>query len=116
MYVKINDVIHSNRFIEQTVLRDLTRWGHVCLCNKGIFYRPSRVFTTELRILPDTLKRDNSNAHDLTNKIDVMYILPIRYRNTGEAKQLRYADGTKIMNIQCIVFVHDHFAENIVLN
>ena len=69
-----------------------------------------------LKAITVALQDPSSKWSSLVTKCKITAILPIRDPSTGHAQVMRFANGTKSMNVSCIVSVDDKVSENTDLN
>ena len=66
---------------------------------------PNGYLQPALNAVSDALTRPNSKYNDLVQRLNITSVLPIVDSNTGQPKTFHFANGTKIVNIRCIVYI-----------
>ena len=74
--------------------------GVVCTYAEKVFPTdPSGYLQPAERMLSESLRHGSQEADDLINKVNVTFMIPITDTNAGHAKQIRYNNGTKSINV-----------------
>ena len=82
--------------------------GHAAFFSaQGYPEGPTGYWQPAIRACSEALSSKQSRYSDLVSRLNITTILPLRNVNTGQAKKLHYAGGTKSMDIKTIVFIFD---------
>ena len=74
---------------------------------KGYPTGPNGYMQPALNALSAALKNSNNKYNDLLQRLNITSVLPIVDVETGQPKKLHFANGTKMMNIRCFVYIFD---------
>ena len=81
--------------------------GHAAFFSAGGYLEgPTGYWQPAIRACSEALSSEQSKYSDLVSRLNITTILPLRDLNTGQAKKLHYAGGTKSMDIKTIVFIY----------
>ena len=72
---------------------------------KGEPEGPTGYIQPGLRALTEAHTKEDSRWKDSLNRLQVTSVLPVRDLNTGQVKKLHFANGTKTMDVKCIVYI-----------
>ena len=68
---------------------------------------PNGYMQPALNAVSDALTMPNSKYTDLVQRLNITSVLPIVDSDTGQPKKFHFANGTRMMNIKCFVYIFD---------
>ena len=87
--------------------------GHIAaFSTKGDPHGPTGYMQPAIKAFNQALQDPSSEWSSLVTKCNINAVLPIRDLSTGQAKIMRFASGTKTMNVSCLVAIKENVLEN----
>ena len=72
---------------------------------------PNGCMQPALNAISDALTSSTSKYNDLVQRLNITSVLPIVDINTGQPKKFHFANGTRSMNIRCLVYIFDSVSD-----
>jgi len=78
---------------------------------RGYPKEPNGYMQPALNTISDALTSSTSKYNDLVQRLNITSVLPIVDINTGQPKKFHLANGTRSMNIRCLVYIFDSVSD-----